>query len=253
VNPRAEAQGGAGDCWLVEQFSELAAVRPGLVQQSIRDNGDDTFTVRFFGIKVGDQVVLPPLNGKLPEGERFPIEVTVDRMMPFRAGHLIYTNRLGSSYIWPEIWEKAAAKLYGSYEAIGNGGELATSIFLTTSWRAQVIDPKRYDLETLFGFFEHTLNHGGVALGGTPNDEPLRAWEGGHAYGFTEPTRIPYGPNRGRWVTGKNPWDMKPPSILRAGLYGTAPVRMAAVKLALDELAFAVPPGVPKLQGLPLV
>ena len=57
------AQGFVGDCWLTASLAEVAARNPGDIESMFIDNGDGTYTVRFY-------------NGSTPD------YVTVDKYLP---------------------------------------------------------------------------------------------------------------------------------------------------------------------------
>jgi hypothetical protein len=82
------AQGYAlNDCWLLAGLAEVAAQNPGDIQSMFIDNGDQTYTVRFY-------------NGSTPD------YVTVDNYLPEPpAGDQPYDRP--QSYLWAALAEKA--------------------------------------------------------------------------------------------------------------------------------------------------
>ncbi|BAY13815.1 CARDB domain-containing protein [Calothrix sp. NIES-2098] len=91
-------QGYLGDCYYLATLSSIAQEKPNYIQNMFIDNGDNTFTVRFFNKGVANYV-------------------TVDRYLPTNAyGQLIYASP-GSSYnnsgneLWVALAEKAYAQL----------------------------------------------------------------------------------------------------------------------------------------------
>src|SRR5262249_49480939 len=67
-------QGGLGDCYLIASLGSVAQSAPAAIQNMFIDNGDNTWTVRFYA------------NGT-------PDYVTVDRMLPTNLyGTLVYAN-----------------------------------------------------------------------------------------------------------------------------------------------------------------
>ncbi|WP_208345381.1 CARDB domain-containing protein, partial [Aetokthonos hydrillicola] len=91
-------QGALGDCYYLATLSSIAQKKPDYIQNMFIDNGDNTFTVRFFKNSVANYV-------------------TVDRYLPTDAyGRLIYSNP-GSSYndskneLWVALAEKAYVQL----------------------------------------------------------------------------------------------------------------------------------------------
>jgi hypothetical protein len=85
-------QGVAGDCWLLAALAEVAYRRPDLISTMFTDNGDGTWTVRFFR------------NG----GASY---VTVDRMLP-NGGN--YYDEPVNGALWAALAEKAYAQMVES-------------------------------------------------------------------------------------------------------------------------------------------
>ncbi|MEH2327189.1 MAG: CARDB domain-containing protein [Nostoc sp.] len=91
-------QGALGDCYYVSTLSSIAQEKSNYIQNMFIDNGDNTFTVRFFNNGVGNYI-------------------TVDQYLPTdTSGQLIYASP-GSSYnnssneLWVGLAEKAYAQL----------------------------------------------------------------------------------------------------------------------------------------------
>jgi hypothetical protein len=59
------AQGQVGDCWLLASLAEVADRDPGIIRNMFIDNGDSTYTVRFFNNGVADYVTV---DNYLPNG-----------------------------------------------------------------------------------------------------------------------------------------------------------------------------------------
>jgi hypothetical protein len=79
-------QNTVADCWLMASLAEVALRDPSYIQNMITDNGDNTYTVRFF-------------NGGTPE------YVTVDNYLPGGGRHA-YAWTTATS-MWPALIEKA--------------------------------------------------------------------------------------------------------------------------------------------------
>jgi subtilase family serine protease len=91
-------QGAVGDCYYVATLSSIAQEKPNYIQNMFIDNGDNTYTVRFFNNGVANYV-------------------TVDNYLPTNSvGNLIYASS-GQSYnnsnneLWVALAEKAYAQL----------------------------------------------------------------------------------------------------------------------------------------------
>ncbi|MEN9214763.1 MAG: C2 family cysteine protease, partial [Gloeomargarita sp. DG_1_6_bins_138] len=99
-------QGEVGDCYFLATLASIAHEQPSRIESMFIDNGDDTFTVRFFN------------NGKADY-------VTVDRYLPTRnslwsSGKAVYAGWGGGRYdssdneLWVALAEKAYAQLVES-------------------------------------------------------------------------------------------------------------------------------------------
>ncbi|WP_341525984.1 C2 family cysteine protease [Nostoc sp. UHCC 0302] len=117
-------QGQVGDCYVLATLCSLATDKSSYIQNMFIDNGDNTFTVRFYKNGVADYV-------------------TVDRYLPTRNGYAVYagwgsgSSSSSSNELWVALAEKAYAQMnesawlqrgYGrdginSYEAIAGGNE----------------------------------------------------------------------------------------------------------------------------------
>lgn len=115
--PKADdvRQGAIGDCYFPAAMASLAFWKPEAIRDAIKDNGDGTYTVRFFD------------NSGYGGGR--PVEVKVDADLYARSwGGPAYGSSLGGSTepeqmeLWFPLIEKAYAQWKGSYETIGGGG-----------------------------------------------------------------------------------------------------------------------------------
>ncbi|WP_013322562.1 CARDB domain-containing protein [Gloeothece verrucosa] len=91
-------QGALGDCYYLATLSSIAQEKPSYIQNMFTDNGDNTFTVRFYNNGVADFV-------------------TVDNYLPTNSsGNLVYANSGSSATnsaneLWVAFAEKAYAQL----------------------------------------------------------------------------------------------------------------------------------------------
>lgn len=136
------AQGQAGDCYFLSSVASLAQNHPDAIKNAIKQNPDGTYTVTFhvpegFGaIKAfgpaGGLLEGTVLDAAKRIGINVPektVQVTVDPSLPVdKNGNPVYVQSKDSGEAWPQIMEKAYAKLWGSYGAIGNGGDPATAM-----------------------------------------------------------------------------------------------------------------------------
>ncbi|MDB9451562.1 C2 family cysteine protease, partial [Dolichospermum circinale] len=141
-------QGQVGDCYYVATLASIAQEKPDYIQNMFTDNGDNTFTVRFYNNGVADYV-------------------TVDRYLPTSGNYAFYADWGGgsststSNELWVALAEKAYAQLAesgwsrssnstNSYSAIEGGwmdrvirqvtGLAATSQSVTSMTQTQLIN-----------------------------------------------------------------------------------------------------------------
>jgi len=112
-------QGNLADCFVMSSLGEVAKANPQLIQNAIKDNGDGTYTVRFYE-KKGDG----PFGWF---GHHYdPVDIKVTPDLPMNGGSPVYAgtaDRDGAQQeLWPALMEKAYAQWKGGYSAIGNGG-----------------------------------------------------------------------------------------------------------------------------------
>jgi hypothetical protein len=112
-NPADVRQGAIGNCYFPAALAAIAAQQPEALRDTIKENGDGTYTVKFYE------------NGN----RNRPVEIKVDGDLYVRSwGGPIYGSSLGGSVekdkmeLWYPLIEKAYAQWKGSYDAIGNGG-----------------------------------------------------------------------------------------------------------------------------------
>src|SRR5581483_8539566 len=95
-------QGNLGDCYFVAALADMAQDRPQAIRNLFIDNGDNTFTVRFFRDGVAQYV-------------------TVDRYLPTdSAGRVVYAG-VGGLYnnAANELWVALAEKAYAQINEAG--------------------------------------------------------------------------------------------------------------------------------------
>lgn len=108
-------QGLIGDCYFVAVLAAIARVRPDLIRDMVRDNGDGTYTVTF-QIRQGFSGLFGAYSDKT---------VTVDGTFWQSDGSPIYAGPGDSGPDGAELWvmviEKAWAELHGGYGEITGG------------------------------------------------------------------------------------------------------------------------------------
>jgi hypothetical protein len=113
VKPDDVRQGAIGDCYFPAAMAAVASMKPDAIKEAIKDNGDGTYSVRFYE------------NGNKSR----PVDIKVDGDLYARSyGGPVYGSSLGGSTepakmeLWFPLMEKAYAQWKGSYETIGAGG-----------------------------------------------------------------------------------------------------------------------------------
>jgi hypothetical protein len=110
-------QGAAGDCYLISALGAIANTNPTAITNMFIDNGDSTWTVRFYYSPSG-----------LSNGPYTADYVTVDKQLPTYNGWLIY-DECGLSYDHPalrayndatnELWIALVEKAYAQWNETG--------------------------------------------------------------------------------------------------------------------------------------
>ena len=201
-------QGYLGDCYYLSTLGSIANHCPASIENMFLDNGDGTYTVRFYA------------NGKADY-------VTVDRMLATAAnGNLVYDGQgfacsSASNVLWPELAEKAYAQwnetgnnprgnnTANSYAGIDGGYE--TDVFL------HVLNQTATEVDSLTGAEQTAINaiNSGMAttvgtIDSSNSDDSLPyGMYGDHAY-----VLVSYNSASGTF-TVFNPWGKdQPPSPL---------------------------------------
>lgn len=118
-------QGQVGDCYYLATLSSIALEKPSYIQDMFIDNGDNTFTVRFFNSGVADYL-------------------TVDRFLPTSGGNLVYASQGRSATntgneLWVALAEKAYAQLAESGWSRGSGASNSYSA-IEGGWMDDVME-----------------------------------------------------------------------------------------------------------------
>jgi Calpain family cysteine protease/Calx-beta domain/Ser-Thr-rich glycosyl-phosphatidyl-inositol-anchored membrane family len=165
INADDVRQGQVGDCYFLATLSAIANEQPQYIQDMFIDNGDNTFTVRFFKNGVAEYV-------------------TVDRFLPKASWGAAYAN--AATELWVALAEKAYAQLAeskwsrsststNSYDSISGGwmsnvipqvtamGGVAKSIGSTT--KAQLISLANSNTLLTAGFVYGTIAGDGIVNG----------------------------------------------------------------------------------------
>ena len=153
-----EEQGSLGDCYLISALGTLADSNPAAIQNMIINNGDGTYTVRFYTGPLG---VINNGTGAISAGFSTGVGtadyITVDSMLPASSsGILAYANygascKNAANSLWIPLIEKAYAQWNQTGKEGGDGQNAYCDI--QGGWMATV-DAARARLQ------RHRLHHG---------------------------------------------------------------------------------------------
>jgi hypothetical protein len=139
-----ERQGQLGDCYFISALGTLADSNSNAVKNMFIDNGDGTFTVRFYTGTYG--TIYNYSNGSISAGFNNNIGtadyVTVDRMLPVSStGILVYAN-YGAQYTNSAntLWIALAEKAYAQWNETGKEGRDGLNAYASIQggWMATV-------------------------------------------------------------------------------------------------------------------
>lgn len=194
-------QGQIANCYMVSSFAAIAHTHPDAIQNAIKDNGDGTFTVRFF-----------QQNGY---GAPTPVNVTVDGELPTRYGSsLYYAKGADRSELWVPLLEKAFAQWKGGYEAIGNGGSPADVMGALLGTRDQYVGLyEGMNGDRLFQQLKAGVDSGKSVVAATHGEDQEALYTGTGMYAWHAYTVLGVSEENGqKYVTLRNPWGQSEPS-----------------------------------------
>lgn len=207
-------QGRIGDCYFLSSMAAVANSHPELIQKAITQNGDGTYTVKFHQPPViGDLLRSTGWGGVGAGGpvERFlqklgvkptqTAEVKIDGKLPLDGGVDPYVHN-DQNELWPMLMEKAFAKQFGGYTAIGSGGEAGSALMALTGAPLDHVAPHGTSTDALWA----KLSAASAAK------DPMVATTGGSAPNPDIVTRHCYSvfgteeKDGQRYVVLRNPW-----------------------------------------------
>nr|CAD7392323.1 unnamed protein product [Timema cristinae] len=208
-------QGSIGDCWFLAAAANLTLIKNFFYNVIPNDQG---FDEKYAGI----------FHFRFWQYGRW-VEVVVDDRLPTKNGKLVYTRSSETNEFWSAIFEKAYAKLYGSYEAL-DGGTICEAMVDFTGGVSERIDLSRITQDSLLSIMLKAYERGslmGCAINATADELEAETKDGlvkGHAYSVTKvklfdfKTRraegqIPLIRLRNPWgqIEWKGPWSDKSP------------------------------------------
>jgi hypothetical protein len=154
VAPEQVLQGGLGDCFFLSSLASVAQRQPDLIKNNITDNGDGTYSVKFFKPQT--------------DGSYQPTSVTVDNQIPIGKDGPAYASAPDeNNQLWVSIYEKAFAQLQGGYKVLNKGGDEADAMQALTGKPAAStdIDPKNAD--AIYDQLKTAIDNGQLTTAGT--------------------------------------------------------------------------------------
>jgi hypothetical protein len=137
-----EYQGELGDCYYISSLGTIADSNPAAIENMFINNGDGTYTVRFYGGTYGG---FYNTNGTLSDGFANGVGtasyVTVNLSLPTYYGTLIYADcGFSASSSTNSLWIPLAEKAYAQWNETGLEGRNGTNTYagIEGGWMAYV-------------------------------------------------------------------------------------------------------------------
>ncbi len=195
-------QGMLGDCYFLAAVGSIALRNQQAIRDMFDDNGDGTYTVRFFG--------------RNSSGVATADYVTVNRRLPTVSGGILAYAGYGLSATNAStvIWAALAEKAYAQWNETGRAGRNGTNTFggIEGGWMSNVnfqvlgYNSANYSFATATQqTLINALNAGNAVTAGTKTSVPSNL-VASHAYAITA-----YNSSTGQF-TVYNPWGFKHPA-----------------------------------------
>lgn len=194
-------QGELGDCWLLAAMSTLAMDKNMLSKVLPPDQGFDENYAGIFKFRFWQY------------GEW--VDVVVDDLLPCLNGKLVYMRSDTKNEFWSPLFEKAYAKLHGSYQAL-KGGSTCEAMVDFTGGCSEIYDLTKAVPDDLFSIMKKSYDHNSLNCSSISPDPyvyeaktPLGLVKG-HAYSITKVVKAKIATSRVRGVIPlvriRNPW-----------------------------------------------
>jgi len=203
ASPADVQQGSIGNCYFPASMAAVAHHRPQAIHDAISDNGDGTYTVRFFkpGVTRPRKRIEVLVNGDLYGGRR-----------PSYGRGLGGSSDPDKMELWFPLIEKAYAKWKGSYQTVGKGGWAGDAMAALTGGIDDWDNLADLDDSTAFSRIKKATEQGWSMASGTfPNGKgPSYSGTGlynNHVYsvlGCEEENGV-------RYIKLRNPWGSSEP------------------------------------------
>jgi hypothetical protein len=194
-------QGSIANCYMVGAFSALAYANPDTIKDAIKDNGDGTYTVRFFEQRQWGQPMVP-------------VEVTVDGDVATMSagGSSKYAKNRDQKEIWVPVLEKAYAQWKGGFEAIGNGGYAGEVMTALTGRQGNSSTISYSNPDQLFASIQANASTSHPMAAGTHGKDSGVDYNGTGVYAWHVYTVLGASEENGtKYVELRNPWGRTEP------------------------------------------
>ena len=139
-----EYQGELGDCYFISALGTLADSNPAAVENMFINNGDGTYTVRFYtsSYGIGGYYSDGGISAGFTNNVGTADYITVDSMLPTGSTGILAYADYGASYNNPanSLWIPLAEKAYAQWNQTGKEGRDGTNAFASIQggWMATV-------------------------------------------------------------------------------------------------------------------
>jgi hypothetical protein len=252
-----EYQGQLGDCYFISSLGTIADSNPSAIQNMFIDNGDGTFTVRFYTGSYGYSY--NPSDGSYSDGftnnTGTADYVTVDRRLATTASGMLVYSDYGANYANSAnaLWIPLAEKAYAEWNQTGKEGRDGKNAFASIEggWMAtvdaQILGHNASDYSMTAGAKQYAINalaaHEAVTIG---TAKAIYGLVASHAYAITG-----YNASTDTF-TLYNPWGSSQPGQLTwsqlqaacsgfvvAATSGSMPISSGVLKGALGASSFS--------------
>jgi len=184
----------SGNCWYLAAASALAEV-PGRIERIFRNEQDESHSgLSHNGIYALDLFAL-----------MMPVTITIDDRLPLKKDKIgkPFFAKVGRDLsLWSPLFEKAFAKLHGSYDTMwaGNTNEGLNTIAGSPGY---TIETTEHDDDSLWQLLSMQDRQNAMITMGSVNDENDIDLVNNHAYAFLRTIKLSTGE---RLVQVRNPW-----------------------------------------------
>jgi hypothetical protein len=193
-------QGSIGDCYFVGSLAAIAKANPKAIEDCIKDNGDGTYTARFFKVDYS--------------GKAKPEYVRIDGDVPSAGPNMSgkYGKARDQQELWVSLVEKAYASWKGGYEAIGNGGCSTDVLEAITGKGSSYQVTKGADENRMFQTIKKSVDSKIPITAGTYGKDQEAMYAGKNLYAWHNYSIVGAGEENGqKFVELRNPWGRTEP------------------------------------------